>query len=120
MTQTRRFSRVHFDAQSFMEFAGFRRKAHLLDISLKGALIAAEGHPPVNLGDQCKLSVHLGSSDVVLKFEAEVAHVEEDSIGVKFVKVDLQTMIHLRRLMECNTSDSDGISRELAFLVERP
>ena len=120
MTEMRRFSRVNFDAESFVEFGGVRGEAHLMDISLRGALIAAGGHPPVKLGDPCKLTIHLDGSDVVLRFEAQVVHMEEDAIGVKFVREDLDTMIHLRRLMEFNTADPDEIRKELAFLINTP
>ena len=118
MTEMRRFSRVNFDAESFVEFAGVHEKAHLMDISLRGALIAAGDYPPVKLGDPCKLDIHLDGCDVVLRFEAQVVHMEDDAIGLKFVREDLDTMIHLRRLMEFNTSDPDEIRRELGFLID--
>ena len=118
MTEMRRFSRVNFDAESFVEFAGVREKAHLMDISLRGALIALVGNPSVKLGDTCKLDIHLDGCEVVLNFEAQVVHTEGEAIGLKFVREDLDTMIHLRRLMEFNTSDPDEIRRELGFLID--
>jgi hypothetical protein len=53
-----------------------------------------------------------------MQFIAEVMHVRGDLVGVKFVETDLDTMIHLRNLMEARTMDPDQVRNELNFLVK--
>jgi hypothetical protein len=90
----------------------------LLDISLKGALVEHGSDLSVRRGDRLKLVFRLDHSDIVLQFDAEVVHCHEMTAGVKFVEMDLDTLTHLRSLMEARTVNPELVRHELSFLVE--
>ena len=119
MSDKRRFSRVSMKVLCRLTHNGNSESVNLVDISLKGALVGDNGAYSLSTGQTCLLNVTLIPSEIVLDFEAEVAHMEEGLIGLRFVHMDIDTMIHLRTLLEANTGDPDRIRDELSFLVNR-
>jgi len=116
--QKRRFSRVKCVEKSIVETAEGSNAVTLLDISLKGALVEHDATLAVQLGDRWNLLFQLENSDIVLRFRAEVVHFRDTLAGVKFVEMDLDTLIHLRSLLEARTVDPDQVRHELAFLLD--
>jgi len=49
--------------------------------------------------------------------ETEVAHVEGRHVGLRCTHIDLDSMTHLRQLVERNADDPALLERELALLV---
>lgn len=90
--------------------------AQLLDISLKGALLetgaAWQGQP----GEKCQLLLELGP-DVMIAMNSEVMHVEGLHVGLRCASIDLDSITHLRRLVELNSGDPALLDRELGSLV---
>ena len=116
--EKRRFSRICLSEKSFVEYGDNTMAVELMDISLKGALLRFDQPVACRQGDNWRLSFNLGGSDIVMKFKAEVVHVRIDLVGVKFVETDLDTMIHLRNLMEARTMDHEQVRHELDFLID--
>lgn len=114
----RRFSRVSFAEKSIIEFQGSSFDVDILNISLKGALVQLADGFTCRQGDNWKLSFQLGNSDIVMEFMAVVVHTSGSQAGVKFLETDLNTMIHLRNLMEARTMDPEKVRGELDFLIE--
>jgi PilZ domain-containing protein len=117
MSEHRLFHRIKFVVKTDVEINGTSCEAVLVDISLKGALVAfpQEIHPEMGL--PCQLTIHLNNSDIKLPFAGEVIHTHENLTGIKFTRVDIDSMIHLRRLLELNTADPDQVRSELFSLI---
>lgn len=114
----RKFGRIHFDCLVKFEFDDSRLDCELVDISLKGALIHnCTGATPA-LNSPCKLILSL-TEDKLVKIEMEgiIAHKNNNRIGVKCLQIDLDSMTHLRRLVEVNLGDSSLLDRELHALA---
>ncbi len=118
VTEQRHFQRVPFATKSTIEFGGGQHEAEVVDICLKGALLKLSCTPECRRGDACTVSIVLDNSDIVVQFEAEVAHLREQFLGVKLLKIDIDSMIHLRNIVELNTADPDQVRKELSFLYE--
>lgn len=116
VTEQRHFQRVPFATESTIEFGGKQHGAEVVDICLKGALLKLSGPPQCRRGDTCTVSIVLDNSDIVVQFEAEVAHLRDQFLGVKLQKIDIDSMIHLRNIVELNTADPDQVRKELSFL----
>ncbi len=116
MTQQRRFGRIAFGTDIHIEHQGATYSGALQDIALKGALLHFEALPPLKMNDTCQLSIHLVNSDIILHFKAEAIHFHQDTIGFRFVETDLDTLAHLRRLLELNTGDAEKVEQEISFL----
>ena len=118
MQDRRNFSRIKFVASVQVEFNDEIFEGELLDISLNGALLRSRAHVPIEKGDFCKLGFYLHPSEISLDFDAEVVHLHQNKLGFKFLSEDIDTMTHLRRLLELNIGDHDRITRELTFLPQ--
>ena len=117
MPEHRLFHRVSFVVKTDMEINGERCEATLVDISLKGALVSFphELHPETGL--TCQLTIHLEESDIKLIISGEIVHCHDNVTGIKFTLIDLDSMIHLRRLLELNTAKPEQVRNELNLLI---
>lgn len=92
----------------------------MLDISLKGVLLQLPtGHPP-QVGMPCLVKLPLGAgatADVVISMAGELAHVEGSHAGVLCRSIDIESITHLRRLIEVNLGDPLASERELKALI---
>ncbi|MDH4225403.1 MAG: PilZ domain-containing protein [Deltaproteobacteria bacterium] len=113
----RTFSRIEFDCLATLTNGSRQFQCKVLDISLKGVLLEKpdgwqEGSP-----EKWDIKVILDDSDVVISMEAKVAHTDPHRLGFLCTSIDLDSMVHLRRLMEWNTGDSSLVERELKAMV---
>jgi predicted component of type VI protein secretion system len=114
-TRQRQFSRIPFEVSVTLQQDQRDWETRLLDISLHGALIEtpanfepAEGHP-------YQLAVHLeGGPDI--RMDVEIAHQEDMQLGLRCAHIDVESITHLRRLVELNLGDPDLLERELSAL----
>lgn len=118
MTHDRRqFSRINFNTEARLYFEGGEQSVQLLDISLKGALVQAD--PPLNLqsGSSASLQLRLDEMGTTIRMEGSVAHNVQGQIGILCREIDLDSITHLRRLVELNLGNEGLLEREWHHLV---
>lgn len=121
MSERRKFSRVIFsgDCSISEELAGEVEisQTELVDISLNGALV----HRPKEWHDEpgavINLNLTLAGSDIILEINGIVCHQEEGLLGIKFLTLSLESISHLKRLIELNLADEDLMHREMSQLI---
>ena len=113
--ERRHFVRVVFDADAALITTEARLSGQVVDLSLKGALIELREPPAVEAGEPCLLAVQLGSDRI--KMAGEVAHVDGLQVGVQCRSIDLESITHLRRLIEMNLGGGKLLERELKALI---
>ena len=116
--EMRRFSHIKFEETCVVEIDARSIEARLVNLSLKGATVKFGEDTATGKGEGLRLSFHLGNLDFLLQFRAEVVHSCGNYAGVKFVETDIDTMIHLRNLLEARTADPAQVKRELDLLVD--
>jgi hypothetical protein len=115
--ERRRFSRVTFHRPAVLEVGGEQGTCEVLDVSLKGALLEAPVGFRVEVGQRCTLSIRLDAGETVIEMLGEVVHREWTLVGIRCVEIDLDSISHLRRLVELNVGDDGLLHRELSALV---
>ncbi|MGI9134258.1 MAG: PilZ domain-containing protein, partial [Rhodoferax sp.] len=105
-----------FDAPVQLEVQGRRFAVRLIDIALKGALVATETAQALQLQDTCSLVLPLDAQGDAITMNGCIAHLEDLHIGIKCVDIEISSMIRLRRLIELNTGNADAVDRELSLL----
>ena len=90
--------------------------AQLLDISLKGALLETGNVWHGKPGEECRLSLEL-APDATITMWTKVMHVDGPHVGLRCESIDLDSVTHLRRLVELNSGDPAILDREFASLV---
>lgn len=115
--ERRRNHRVLFDAPVILQTAeGDRYQTVLIDISLKGALTKIPEDWQVTSDAPISLCIQLLPNDVKICMQSEIIHQENDAIGFHCRAMDMDSITHLRRLVELNLGDADLLERELAAL----
>lgn len=121
MTQAnerRKFWRAAFNAPVKLVCGDAAVTATLDDISLRGALLEVPAGWQGNAGDRCQLHLRLGGAgDEEIAMSARISHVEGRKLGLACESIDLDSITHLRRLVELNSGDPTLLERELAALL---
>ena len=112
----RQFLRSVFHAPVRLRLGEKESWAHLQDVSLKGALVEVTTGWDGQVGQACRLRLELAPLVNIL-MEATVAHVEGHHVGLHCERLDLDSMTHLRQLVEHNADDPALLERDLATLV---
>jgi len=111
----RRFSRIPFDVGATLKDEQHSWETSLLDISLHGALIRTPDAFEAVPAQSYQLAVHLeGGPDICM--DVEVAHQENEELGLNCKDIDVDSITHLRRLVELNLGDPELLERELSAL----
>lgn len=116
-SERRHFTRVAFDADAMLTTTEERCAVTVLDLSLKGALLRLPHSVTLPSGAPCLLSVSLSQTDASIAMAGELAHVEGDLVGVQCRSIDLESITHLRRLIEVNLGDAQLLERDLKALI---
>jgi hypothetical protein len=112
----RKFSRILFSSKARIIQAGQTYDTELLDLSLKGALVQRPAGWQHATGTEALLQVVLNDSELQLDMQVTVAHLHDDTLGLRCELIDIESASHLRRLLELNLGDADLLSRELSEL----
>lgn len=114
--ERRRFSRIDFDARVEIAQGTKNWQAQLLDISLKGVLLAKIGscQPQVKIPVLVKIIL----SDLTsIAMSTRVIQDTPEQLRLACDSIDIDSISHLRRLIELNIGDEKAMSRELSELI---
>ena len=112
----RRFSRITFDADVLLSKDGKEWRTTMLDISLNGLLLNTPDNWNGVEGENYHFEIVFADSSHLIHGEIAVAHHEENRIGFQIASIDVDSVAHLRRLVELNLGDEELLNRELALL----
>jgi hypothetical protein len=116
----RRFSRIRFQRAAELVLGAERVPVEVIDVSLNGALLQVPEGFVGRRGQPCSLHIRLEPSESYIRMVGEMAHVEAGRVGVRREEIDLESMAHLRRLVELNLGDPALLDREFdALIAER-
>ena len=115
--ERRHFTRVLFDAPALLTTVNGTLEVQVLDLSLKGALVQLSAGVTLPSGAPCHLVVPLAATDKHIAMSAEVAHVGGQHLGLLCCSMDLDSVTHLRRLIELQLGDPALLERDLGSLI---
>lgn len=112
----RRFSRIDFNARVELHERNTKCEVILRDISLNGLLIERPEDWP--FADKPKLEAHIFLSDEdEIRMKVQLTHDRGDVLGYQCIAIDMDSISHLRRLVELNLGDPKACERELIELL---
>ena len=116
-TGHRRFLRSLVQTPARLNLAGNMRDVRLLDISLQGALVEVpSGMLGGVVGTRGRLRLSLLPS-AFIAMDVAVARTQGHCLGLRCVHIDIDSITHLRQLVERNCDDPQLLGRDLARLV---
>ena len=114
--ERRHFWRSVFTSPVRFSLAGQAVTARLLDVSLKGALLEVPQPFTGPVGAKGRLEFDLGEG-VSISMQTSVAYARDLHVGLHCDSIDLDSITHLRRLVELNAGETGILDRDLANLV---
>lgn len=118
--QRRHFVRISFDAKYLLVSSDNDQqwRGTVIDLSLKGALLNKPDGFTCKRGDKFVLELILSQDSLNIQMDVNVAHVHESMVGVTCEHIDLESITHLRRVLELNLGDPHLIERELSEMIQ--
>jgi hypothetical protein len=113
MENKRQFTRVLFSIDATLQLAEHNFQVNIHDISLNGALVSAPQNPEQFNNMLGTLSFSLADGDANVVMDVAVVHIESQEIGLQCNAIDIESVSHLRRLIELNLGDPEQINKEL-------
>ena len=115
--ERRQYSRISFASPAQLVLDKRALEVQVLDLSLKGALLCLSDDTAVAIGAAAVLDVPLDELGNRIRMQTTVAHCEGRQAGLVCQLIDIDSVTHLRRLVELNLGDADLLQRELAALL---
>jgi len=113
----RQFSRIQFQTEARLSLPHGECGVEVLDLSLKGALVRVERPLEERVGSKGTLIVRLDEMGTVIHMGVVVSHQAGKDLGLVCHEIDLDSITHLRRLVELNLGDERLLERELSHLT---
>ena len=89
----------------------------MVDVSLKGVLLQLPGSISLPRSGAFELTIPLNDT-IRIVMSLDFAHQEGARAGFHCAHIDMDSMRHLRRLVELNLGDPDALRRELGDMAE--
>lgn len=115
--ERRRFQRISFDADCEVRTHDCSWPVKLIDISLQGVLAEIIISPLLNVGDHADIVIQL-NNEITITMPSVLKHQLGNHLGFKAETMDIDSVSHLRRLVELNLGDETLLERELEHLLE--
>jgi hypothetical protein len=117
--ERRKYSRIHFDATCQLYQGDNEWITKLMDISLKGILIDLLDDFEADKDAPFEATIQLPDSSQAIIMSLQYSHQAGKQMGFKCDYIDLESITHLKRLVELNLGDTDLLNRELAMLTSQ-
>lgn len=114
--ERRRFARIRFDAGCELHTSRGTLEVQLVDISLRGALLETSADLQLSTGEEVELRIYL-ANDILIRMPGSLTHVNRQQYGFKAGDMELESISHLRRLVELNLGDDHLLERELEAML---
>jgi hypothetical protein len=114
-SERRTYSRVPFNAEIVMQSGHEEWSCNLVDISLKGMLVEPPSDLDIDINNPCAVALFLGD-EASIHARVKIAHTDNGHWGLEWLHIDVDSLKHLRRLLELNLKDPSLLNRELSEL----
>ena len=114
--ERRHFTRVEFHAQARVDQGDAHFIANIIDLSLKGILLETPETYELVTSKPVIISIQL-AEDTVIIMQSVLAHSSHKFLGFRVIGIDMDSICHLRKLIELNMNDPTAHERVLEELV---
>tara|TARA_Y100000034_G_scaffold97859_1_gene119636 strand:- start:352 stop:714 length:363 start_codon:yes stop_codon:yes gene_type:complete len=116
MENRRQFTRILFSIKAKLTVDEQEYPVSIHDISLNGALVTDPNTEQSLKGKLGTLVFSLSDAESTVEMHVAVVHQEPEVIGLQCNAIDIDSVTHLRRLVELNLGDESQLEKELSQL----
>jgi len=118
MKERRLFTRVVYQTQAFLIQKDCCIKAIISDLSLHGLLVRSEEAETLSLSSPVDVEFSLADSDIKIELVSEIIAIKGNEIRLCIDHIDIESIGHLRRLIELNCGNDDLLHRDIEHLSD--
>jgi len=118
MIERRRFSRIVYQTQATLTQESTVVNALVCDLSLHGLLLTSEQSDQLDTDKQVDVEFSLAGSDVTIQLVGNIVGLNNNVIRVSIDHIDIESIGHLKRLVELNVGDDDLLHRDIEHLSD--
>ena len=118
MAERRHFTRIFYLTAAKLTQGEHQWRTQLVDVSLQGALLLRPEDWVASEDKEYEICFVLGGSDIEIKMQVELTHEASKKLGFYCHHIDIDSVSHLKRLIELNVGNADMLKRELAHLLQ--
>lgn len=116
--ERRQFNRVLFKSSAILIADTVKVDCEIIDLSLHGALVKLLAPIDLEAVQNYQLDIPLTDDGELISMALRLTHQENDQLGLECTHIDLDSITHLRRLVELNLGDSELLERDFHSLVK--
>lgn len=118
MIERRRFSRIVYRTQTTLTQGMNAIDASICDLSLHGLLVSSDQSATLDVSEQVNVEFSLPGSDVTIQLVGNIVGVNNNMIRLKIDHIDIESIGHLKRLIELNVGDDELLHRDIEHLSD--
>ncbi|EGA70159.1 hypothetical protein VISI1226_18096 [Vibrio sinaloensis DSM 21326] len=118
MIERRRFSRIVYRAQAVLSQGMSAVDASISDLSLHGLLIDCQQSALLDVNEQVDVEFTLPGSDVTIQLTGNIVGLNNNMIRLSIDHIDIESIGHLKRLVELNVGDDELLHRDIEHLSD--
>tara|TARA_Y100001960_G_scaffold165757_1_gene174064 strand:+ start:430 stop:798 length:369 start_codon:yes stop_codon:yes gene_type:complete len=118
MIERRQFSRVVYQVPSEISQEHINVSGSVQDLSLHGLLIQCDELQLFSQDTPVHVSFKLANSDINIQLEATIVSTINTSMRLRIEHLDIDSISHLKRLVELNVGDDELLYREIEHLTD--
>lgn len=118
MIERRRFSRIIYQTQATLTQNSSQVTALVCDLSLHGLLLTSEQSSSLDTDKQVEVAFSLAESDVTIQLVGNIVGLNNNVIRVSIDHIDIESIGHLKRLVELNVGDDELLHRDIEHLSD--
>lgn len=115
--ERRHFNRVSFKAPAKFYVNNDELECRVIDLSLHGALIQVDQMASFKADSDYRIDIPLGEAGEHIAINLKLMHQEGDKLGLMCQQIDVDSITHLKKLVELNMGDSELLNREFKELI---
>lgn len=118
MIERRRFSRIVYQALAVVTQGHTRVESNVKDLSLHGLLLACPDHISLDPLTPISIQFQLTDSDITIQLQGKIVGVVQDLVRVTIEHIDIESIGHIKRMVELNVGDDELLHREIEHLSD--
>ncbi|NVD05786.1 PilZ domain-containing protein [Vibrio sp. JPW-9-11-11] len=118
MIERRRFSRIVYQAKAALTQDSLTVDGLVWDLSLHGMLLISEQSDLLAQDKQVEVAFTLPDSDVTIQLVGNIVGLNNNVIRLSIDHIDIESIGHLKRLVELNVGDDDLLHRDIEHLSD--
>ena len=118
MIERRQFSWVVYQVPTEISQEQINESGLVQDLSLHGLLIQCDELQRFSQDSPVHVSFKLAKSDINIQLEATIVSTINTSMRLRIEHLDIDSISHLKSLVELNVGDDEQLSREIEHLTD--